>query len=145
MRTSLTGLDGPTANRLQLAILLQVLQFIWASTQHDLQSAFFGTLASLAIFASLLPAAAVVVWLIRRVRYFMGKSAAPKSCSRTTICNWIVALSAMSSMILHVPYIGLGFIWIYFVALAAVIAFAALSVLDLLNQIGDRLRQRKNS
>ncbi len=94
MRTSLTGLDIPTARRLQLATLPLVLQFVWAaSTSQDMKEAFFLTLANFVIIASLLPSAAGVWWLIRRARFFLGKSNSPKPCSQTTIWNWVVALS----------------------------------------------------
>lgn len=145
MRTSLTGLDDSTARRLQLATLPLVLQFIWASTQHDLEGAFFATLASYVIFASLLPSTLVVWWLIRRAQYFLGKSASPETCGRTTLLNWVVALSAGSSIILDVPYVGFGFIAIYCAALTAIIVFALFCGLDLLIRLGDRLRLRKNS
>lgn len=144
MRNSLTGLDDSSAHRLQLATLPLVLQFIWTSTQHGLEGAFFATLASYVIFASLLPSTLVVWWLIRRAQHFLGKSASPKTCSRTTLLNWVVALSAGSSIILHVPYVGFGFIAVYFAALASIFVFALLWGLDLLIQLGDRLRLGKN-
>ncbi len=148
MRKSLTGLDAPIARRLQLALMPMALQFIWLRSEYGLEMACYGMIALYTIIATLVPSALAIWWLIRRIRHWIGKPPPSSRCRPTTLCNWLIVLSAVSVILVDTPYTLLAFMPLIYATLAALVVFIGLTGLDLLLELREQLArslQRKKS